>query len=78
MSPALRLQPLFTLATEHVYLFGMILKTRDCLLRFIAQLTLIMQMQLVRFEILTAVTMKNAVFWDTRSQFIPHTKHITP
>jgi hypothetical protein len=26
----------------------------------------------VRFEVLTAVTMKNAVFWDIRAQFVPH------
>jgi hypothetical protein len=31
----------------------------------------------VRFEVFTAVTMKNAVFWETKSQFIPHRKHIT-
>jgi hypothetical protein len=31
----------------------------------------------VRFEVFTSVTMKNAVFWDIKSQFIPHRKHIT-
>jgi hypothetical protein len=31
----------------------------------------------VRFEVLTAVTMKNAVFWDVKTQFIPHRRHIT-
>jgi hypothetical protein len=31
----------------------------------------------VRFEVSTAVTMKNAVLWDTRTQFVPHRKHIT-
>jgi hypothetical protein len=31
----------------------------------------------VRFEVLTAVTMKN-VFWDIKPQFIPHRRHITP
>jgi hypothetical protein len=31
----------------------------------------------VRFEVFTAVTMKNSVFWDIRTQFIPHIKHIT-
>jgi hypothetical protein len=30
----------------------------------------------VRFEVFTAVTMKNAVFWDIRKQFVPHRKHI--
>jgi hypothetical protein len=27
-------------------------------------------------EVLTAVTMKNAVFWDIKTHFIPHRKHI--
>jgi hypothetical protein len=31
----------------------------------------------VLFKFITAVTMKNAVFWDIRTQFIPHRKHIT-
>jgi hypothetical protein len=31
----------------------------------------------VGFEVFTAVTMKNAVFWDIKSQFVPHRKHIT-
>jgi hypothetical protein len=31
----------------------------------------------VRFEVFTAVTMKNAVFWDIKSQFVPHRRHIT-
>jgi hypothetical protein len=26
----------------------------------------------------TAVTMMNAVFWDIKSQFVPHRRHITP
>jgi hypothetical protein len=30
-----------------------------------------------RFDILTAVTMKNAVLWDTEIQFVPHRRHIT-
>jgi hypothetical protein len=25
-----------------------------------------------RFEVFTAVTMKNGVFWDIETQFIPH------
>jgi hypothetical protein len=32
--------------------------------------------QLVRFEVFTAVTMKN-VFWDIKAQFVPHRRHIT-
>jgi hypothetical protein len=31
----------------------------------------------VRFEVFTAVTMKNVVFWDIKTQFIPHRKHVT-
>jgi hypothetical protein len=31
----------------------------------------------VRFEVLMAVAMKNAVFWDIRTQFVPHRRHIT-
>jgi hypothetical protein len=31
----------------------------------------------VRFEVLTAVTMRNVVFWDTKSQFVLHRRHIT-
>jgi hypothetical protein len=29
-----------------------------------------------RFDVFTAVTMKNAVLWDVKIQFIPHRKHI--
>jgi hypothetical protein len=32
---------------------------------------------IVRFEVSTAVTMKNAVFWDIRTPFVTHRKHIT-
>jgi hypothetical protein len=28
------------------------------------------------FEVNTAVTMKNAVFWDIKTQFVPHRRHI--
>jgi hypothetical protein len=31
----------------------------------------------VRFVVLTAVTMKNAVFWDIKTQFVLHRRHIT-
>jgi hypothetical protein len=31
----------------------------------------------VTFEVFMAVTMKNAVFWDIKTQFVPHKKHIT-
>jgi hypothetical protein len=30
-----------------------------------------------RFEVFTAVTMKNAVFWDIKTQFVHHRRHIT-
>jgi hypothetical protein len=31
----------------------------------------------VRFEVFTAVTMKIAVFWDIKTQFVRHRRHIT-
>jgi hypothetical protein len=31
----------------------------------------------VRFEVFTAVTMKNVVFWDIKTQFVLHRGHIT-
>jgi hypothetical protein len=31
----------------------------------------------VRFEVSTAVTMKNVVFWDIKVQFVLHRRHIT-
>jgi hypothetical protein len=30
----------------------------------------------VRFEVFTAVTMKNVVFWATKAQYVPHRRHI--
>jgi hypothetical protein len=30
-----------------------------------------------RFEVFTAVTMKNVVFWDIKTQFVLHRRHIT-
>jgi hypothetical protein len=30
-----------------------------------------------RFEVLSAVTMKNAVFWDIKTEFVLHSAHIT-
>jgi hypothetical protein len=31
----------------------------------------------IRFEIFTALAMKNAVFWDIKSQFVRHMRHVT-
>jgi hypothetical protein len=31
----------------------------------------------VGIEVFTAVTMKNAVFWDIKTQFVLHRRHIT-
>jgi hypothetical protein len=31
----------------------------------------------IRFEVFPAVTVKNAVFWDIKTQFEPHRRHIT-
>jgi hypothetical protein len=33
--------------------------------------------ELVRFEVFTAVTMKNGVFWDIKPQFVLHRRHVT-
>jgi hypothetical protein len=30
----------------------------------------------VRFEIFTALTVKNVVFWDIKPQFVLHSRHI--
>jgi hypothetical protein len=30
----------------------------------------------VRFEVFTAVTMKNVAFWDIKTQFVLHRRHI--
>jgi hypothetical protein len=35
------------------------------------------KMEFVRSEVFTAVTMKNAVFWDIKNQFVLHRRHIT-
>jgi hypothetical protein len=32
---------------------------------------------LLTYEALTAVTMKNVVFWDIKTQLVPHRRHIT-
>jgi hypothetical protein len=31
----------------------------------------------VRFEVFTAVTKKNVVFWDIKTHFVHHRRHIT-
>jgi hypothetical protein len=31
----------------------------------------------VRCEVFTAVTMKNAVFWNIETHYVPHRRHIT-
>jgi hypothetical protein len=31
----------------------------------------------VKFEVVTAVTMKNVVFWDIKTQFVLHRRHFT-
>jgi hypothetical protein len=31
----------------------------------------------VRFEVFTAVTMKNVIFWDIKTQFVLHRGHVT-
>jgi hypothetical protein len=31
----------------------------------------------VRFEVFTAVIMKNFVFWDIKTQFVPHRRYVS-
>jgi hypothetical protein len=31
----------------------------------------------VRYEVFAAVSMKNVVIWDIKTQLVPHRKHIT-
>jgi hypothetical protein len=50
------------------YLTGDILR-----LRYVAQPVNTM----LRSEVFTACTMRNVVFWDIKTQFVPHRKHIT-
>jgi hypothetical protein len=51
-----------------------------CFLSYVPQLLrgyhmfFIFNKNFVRFEIFTAVTMKNAVIWDIKIQFLPHKK----
>jgi hypothetical protein len=33
--------------------------------------------KIIRFEVFTAVTMNNDVYWDIITQFVPHRRHIT-
>jgi hypothetical protein len=40
-------------------------------------LTLLNACLLARFEVLTAVALKNVVFWDVKPQVLPHRIHIT-
>jgi acetolactate synthase small subunit len=35
------------------------------------------QSRYIRFEVLTAVTVENVVFWDIKTQFVPHSTNIT-
>jgi hypothetical protein len=38
----------------------------------VVQIQLVDSISYVGFEVLTAVTMKNAVFWDIKPQFVLH------
>jgi hypothetical protein len=35
------------------------------------------ELDFIKFEVFTAVTMKNAVILDIKTQFVPHRRHIT-
>jgi hypothetical protein len=52
------------------------LRDVQCFHVLVLLLTMI-KYQYVRFEVFTAVTMKNVVFWDIKTQFVLHTRHIT-
>jgi hypothetical protein len=43
----------------------------------LAQREKVMVYVLVEFEVSRAVTRKNIVFWNIKTPFIPHRKHIT-
>jgi hypothetical protein len=50
----------------------------QCSLSFsLIYLVLLDLVAFVRFEVFTAVTVKNSVFWDIKIQFVPHRRHIT-
>jgi hypothetical protein len=34
-----------------------------------------LNMLMYDYDVFTAVAMKNAVFWDIKTQFVPHRKH---
>jgi hypothetical protein len=34
-------------------------------------------MNIIKLQVFTAVTMKNIVFWDIKTQFVLHRRHIT-
>jgi hypothetical protein len=57
-------------------------RTRKCVLRFNdnyfeKNLNAETQYVYVIFDVFTAVTMKNAIFWDIKTQFLLHRRHIT-
>jgi hypothetical protein len=35
------------------------------------------ELYVVRFEVFTAMAMKNAVFWDIETQFVPHRRYVS-
>jgi hypothetical protein len=41
--------------------------------RFIA----VIPLKNVSFEVFTVLTMKNVVFWDIKTQLLPHKEHVT-
>jgi hypothetical protein len=47
------------------------------LIFFVVLLNVKQENYTARFEVFTAVTMKNPVFWDIKSQFVIHRRHIT-
>jgi hypothetical protein len=63
----------------HRYLNGPIHLSKDRTVTISVPLPLLEMNKriLVRFEVFTALTMKNVAFWDIRTLFVLHRRHIT-
>jgi hypothetical protein len=56
---------------------GSVIKTITYICKMLIILRHEKNMTLVRFEVFTAVTIKNVVFWDIKINFVLHRRHIT-
>jgi hypothetical protein len=57
-----------------IYLVAM---TESLRVQWIYGITSSIHFDLVRFDVFTAVNMKNAVFWDIKTYFVLHRRHVT-